>query len=33
VAGPTPMIDATLRRLLREGTANAARIFFDRFIS
>jgi NAD(P)H-flavin reductase/ferredoxin len=32
VAGPTPMIDATLRRLAREGTANADQIFFDRFI-
>jgi NAD(P)H-flavin reductase/ferredoxin len=32
VAGPTPMIDATLRRLAREGTANADHIFFDRFI-
>jgi toluene monooxygenase electron transfer component len=33
VAGPEPMIDATLRRLVREGTADAGRIFFDRFIS
>lgn len=31
VAGPAPMIDATLRRLARNGTANADRIFFDRF--
>jgi toluene monooxygenase electron transfer component len=33
VAGPEPMIDATLRRLVRNGTANADRIFYDRFIS
>lgn len=33
VAGPEPMIDATLRRLVREGTASADRVFFDRFIS
>jgi NAD(P)H-flavin reductase/ferredoxin len=32
VAGPTPMIDATLRRLVRDGTASADQIFFDRFI-
>jgi NAD(P)H-flavin reductase len=31
VAGPAPMIDATLRRLARNGTASADRIFFDRF--
>jgi NAD(P)H-flavin reductase/ferredoxin len=33
VAGPAPMIDATLRRLVRNGTAAADRIFFDRFIA
>ncbi len=33
VAGPEPMIDATLRRLVRDGTASADRVFFDRFIS
>ena len=33
LAGPTPMIDASLRRLLREGTAVASRVFFDRFIA
>jgi len=33
VAGPEPMIDATLRRLVRNGTAGADRIFFDRFFS
>ena len=33
VAGPEPMIDATLRRLVRDGTAPADRVFFDRFIS
>jgi NAD(P)H-flavin reductase/ferredoxin len=32
VAGPTPMIDAALRRLARGGTASADHIFFDRFI-
>lgn len=32
VAGPSPMIDATLRRLVREGTAHADQIFFDRFV-
>ena len=31
VAGPTPMIDAALRRLASEGTASADQIFFDRF--
>jgi NAD(P)H-flavin reductase/ferredoxin len=33
IAGPAPMIDATLRRLVREGTATADRTFFDRFIA
>lgn len=33
LAGPTPMIDASLRQLLREGTAVADRVFFDRFIA
>jgi toluene monooxygenase electron transfer component len=33
VAGPEPMIAATLRRLVRDGTARADRIFFDRFFS
>lgn len=33
VAEPEPMIDATLRRLVRDGTASADRVFFDRFIS
>jgi NAD(P)H-flavin reductase/ferredoxin len=33
VAGPEPMIDAALRRLVRNGTAGADRIFFDRFFS
>jgi NAD(P)H-flavin reductase/ferredoxin len=33
VAGPEPMIEATLRRLVRNGTAGADRVFFDRFIS
>ncbi len=32
-AGPEPMIDATLRRLVSGGTAAADRVFFDRFIS
>jgi len=32
VAGPAPMIDAALRRLVRDGTASADQIFFDRFI-
>jgi len=32
-AGPEPMIDAALRRLVRNGTAAADRVFFDRFIS
>jgi NAD(P)H-flavin reductase/ferredoxin len=31
VAGPEPMIGATLRRLVRDGTARADRVFFDRF--
>jgi NAD(P)H-flavin reductase/ferredoxin len=31
-AGPEPMIDATLRRLVKDGTAAADRVFFDRFI-
>ncbi|HSV39993.1 MAG TPA: FAD-binding oxidoreductase, partial [Nocardioidaceae bacterium] len=31
LAGPTPMIDAALRRLVREGTACADRVFMDRF--
>jgi NAD(P)H-flavin reductase/ferredoxin len=33
VAGPAPMIDATLRRLIRNGSARADRVFFDRFIA
>lgn len=33
LAGPQPMIDASLRRLIRAGTAPADRVFFDRFIS
>jgi NAD(P)H-flavin reductase/ferredoxin len=33
LAGPEPMIDAALRRLVRNGTARADRIFFDRFFS
>ena len=33
IAGPAPMIDATLRRLVRQGTAVADRTFFDRFIA
>ena len=33
VAGPAPMIDATLRLLVRTGRAAADRVFFDRFIS
>lgn len=33
VAGPTPMIDAALRKLVRDGTASADRVFFDRFIA
>jgi NAD(P)H-flavin reductase len=33
VAGPTPMIDAALRKLVRNGTASADRVFFDRFIA
>lgn len=33
VAGPEPMIGATLRRLVRDGTARADRVFFDRFFS
>jgi NAD(P)H-flavin reductase/ferredoxin len=33
IAGPSPMIEASLRRLLREGTALADRVFFDRFIA
>jgi toluene monooxygenase electron transfer component len=33
LAGPTPMIEAGLRQLLREGTALADRVFFDRFIT
>lgn len=33
LAGPEPMIGATLRRLVRDGAATADRIFFDRFIS
>jgi len=32
-AGPEPMIDAALRRLVSGGTASADRVFFDRFIS
>lgn len=32
VAGPAPMIDATLRLLVRTGRAAADRVFFDRFI-
>lgn len=31
LAGPAPMIDAALRRLVREGTASADRVFMDRF--
>ncbi|WP_237111690.1 2Fe-2S iron-sulfur cluster binding domain-containing protein [Nocardioides sp. WS12] len=31
LGGPTPMIDAALRRLVREGTASADRVFLDRF--
>lgn len=31
LGGPTPMIDAALRRLVREGTAAADRVFLDRF--
>ncbi len=33
LAGPAPMVDAGLRQLVREGTAVADRVFFDRFIS
>jgi ferredoxin-NADP reductase len=33
LAGPTPMIDAALRRLVRFGTARADQVFFDRFIA
>lgn len=31
IAGPSAMIEATLRRLVRDGTAAADRVFFDRF--
>ncbi len=33
LAGPAPMIDAGLRRLVRNGTARADRVFFDRFLA
>jgi len=33
LAGPAPMVDASLRQLVREGTAVADRVFFDRFIA
>ncbi len=33
LAGPAPMIDASLRRLVRNGTARADRVFFDRFLA
>lgn len=33
VAGPAPMIDATLRQLVRSGRVAADRVFFDRFLS
>lgn len=32
LAGPPPMIDAALRTLVREGDAEADRVFFDRFL-
>lgn len=31
LAGPTPMVDAATRRLVREGRVAADRLFFDRF--
>lgn len=33
LAGPTGMVDAGLRRLVRAGTARADRVYFDRFLA
>ncbi|MDO8308981.1 MAG: 2Fe-2S iron-sulfur cluster binding domain-containing protein [Actinomycetota bacterium] len=33
MAGPAPMIDAALVRLVKDGTARADRIYFDRFLA
>lgn len=33
MAGPAPMIDAALARLVKDGTARADRIYFDRFLA